>query len=296
MMVPIVVHEYAHDPVRLPDGARAVKRRGRQRTRIGRHMRRRLLALGLGCVVGVASCGPHDTDQPHEPQLVLAAVSLSEALKDAGTAYTGETGTFVRFNFAASNVLARQVREGAAADVFVSADEHQIDGLERDGLIDGVTRVALLKNELAVVVREGWSGRLTDARDLVSPGVRRIAVGDPSGVPAGVYAREYLARTGLWEPLASRLVPSVSVRAALAAVDEGHADAAIVYSTDVRIATRARLAFVISGPHAPRIVYPAAVLARSRQPAAARKLLRWLHGPAAAAIFRRHGFVPLSDS
>ena len=120
--------------------------------------------------------------------------------------------------------------------------------------------------------------------------MRRIAIGDPAAVPAGVYARQALERAGVWAVVQPRLVPTVSVRAALAAVDEGNADAAIVYRTDVAAARHARLAFVLAPADAPPIVYPAAVMTRAPHAAAARALARWLRGPTARATFERHGF------
>jgi molybdate transport system substrate-binding protein len=120
--------------------------------------------------------------------------------------------------------------------------------------------------------------------------VERLAIGDPAAVPAGVYARQALERAGVWTALNRRIVPSVSVRAALAAVDEGHADVAIVYRTDVAAARRARLAFVVTGPAAQAIVYPAALTARTRHAGAARAWLAWLRGPDARLVFERFGF------
>ena len=251
----------------------------------------------IGCrtlVVALAMTGGACSGRPAspEPLFVLAAVSLSEALEEVGSRYTAATRQRVRFNFAASNILARQVREGIVADVLISADDLQMDSLAEDGLIEVDTRVPLVGNELAVVVRRNWTGRLAAPQDLLVPEVERIAIGDPAGVPAGVYARQYLERAGLWPAIASRLVPTTSVRAALAAVDGGHADAAMVYRTDVKMARHARVAFIITGPHAPRIVYPAAVLKASRQDSSARAFIEWLRTEGASAVFRRHGFMP----
>ena len=124
----------------------------------------------------------------------------------------------------------------------------------------------LLTNGLAVVTRRDWPRPLRNLGDLGGQDVRRIAIGDPAAVPAGVYARQALERAGVWSLVQPRLVPTVSVRAALAAADEGNADAAIVYRTDVAAARHARLAFVVSAGDAPPIVYPAAVMTRSAEP------------------------------
>jgi molybdate transport system substrate-binding protein len=244
-------------------------------------------------VVNGASCAGSGGERA--PLLVFAAASLGDVFEEAGARYARETGLATRFNFAGSNVLARQIRGGATADVFVSADEAQMRALQVEGLVEGASVGPLLRNGLVVVVREDWPGSLAGLADLAQPAVQRIAIGDPDAVPAGVYARLLLERHGLWQPLRRRMVPTVNVRAALALVDAGHADAAIVYRTDVRSARSARLAFAVPEGAGPDVVYPAAVVARAERPAEARAFLRWLRQPHAAEVFVRHGFavVPL---
>jgi molybdate transport system substrate-binding protein len=268
----------------------------RRRTRHGQHT---IDLVGRAVLVGAAICGsiaaaacgarPGGGREP-EPVLVSAAVSLSAALEELGPQYTRVAGVPVRFNFAASNVLARQIVEGAAVDAFISADEAQMRIVADAGLLDAGTRVVLLTNRLAVVTRADWPRPLRQLADLGGQDVRRIAVGDPAAVPAGVYARQALERAGLWSTVQPRLVPTVSVRAALAAADEGNADAAIVYRTDVAAARHARLAFVLESGEAPPIVYPAAVMTRAPNASAARAWLQWLRGPTARATFERNGF------
>jgi molybdate transport system substrate-binding protein len=228
-----------------------------------------------------------------EPLTVCAAVSLTESLEAAAKAYMGAGGGSVRFNFAASNVLARQLANGAPADLFISADEAQMDVAAGAGAIDRTSRVNLLANRLAVIARPDRGG-INDIRALLQPDVQRVAIGDPAAVPAGVYARQYLQAVGLWGAIQPRLVPVGNVRAAVAAVDNGSADAAIVYETDAAIARTAVIAFVVSGAGAPRIVYPAAVVAGSRQREAALRFLQFLRGPQGAEIFRRYKFSPLA--
>ncbi len=257
-------------------------------------VRRAFLLCSLMCAsVAVAGAGC-DVGVENGPILVSAAVSLSAALEELGPRYTREAGVPVRFNFAASNILARQIVEGAAVDLFISADEAQMRLVADAGLVETGTRVVLLTNGLAVVTRRDWPRPLRNLGDLGGQDVRRIAIGDPAAVPAGVYARQALERAGVWSLVQPRLVPTVSVRAALAAADEGNTDAAIVYRTDVAAARHARLAFVVSPGDAPPIVYPAAVMSGAPNPAAARAWLGWLRGPSARATFERHGFgVPL---
>ena len=136
---------------------------------------------------------------------------------------------------------------------------------------------------------------MASARELTSPVYRRIAIGDPAAVPAGVYAKAYLQQEGLWAALEAKIVPSGSVRAALAAVESGAADAAIVYRTDARVALKATVAYVVPADRGPRIVYPAAIVRGSGAPAEAKRFLDFLRGATAARIFQRFGFSPLSS-
>ena len=233
-----------------------------------------------------------------QPLTVSAAISLTNVLEALARAYADAGGGPLRFNFAGSNVLARQLVNGAPVDLFISADEAQMDVVAHAGVLDNASRVDLLSNRLAVVARPQSGGSLAIRRldDLLRPEVKRIAVGDPAAVPAGVYGRDYLKAAGVWTQLESKILPVANVRAALAVVENGSADAAIVYETDAALSTTAVTAFVVSGPDAPRIVYPAAVVARSRQPDAAHRFLSFLRGSAASAVFRRFGFTPLATT
>ena len=119
--------------------------------------------------------------------------------------------------------------------------------------------------------------------------MRRLALGDPEAVPAGIYARQWLEKRGLWERLRDRVVPTLDVRAAFAAVESGNADAGIVYRTDAAISKRVRVALEVPEAEAPRIVYAAALLATARGPAA-RVFFEHLRSPVARGVFERVGF------
>lgn len=226
------------------------------------------------------------------PLLVSAAVSLTEALNECGTAFTAATGVPVRFNFAASNILARQIARGAPADVFVSADEPQMDYAARAGAIEPGSLATVASNQLVVVVPGATAPRWTTPRHLIEPSVKRIAVGDPVAVPAGVYARQWLQRIGLWRQAESRIVPAVSVRGALAAVSTGAVDVGIVYRTDAAAASGISVVYEVSGDAAPAILYPAAVVKQSLAISSARRFVKFLQGAAAQRILARHGFGP----
>lgn len=224
------------------------------------------------------------------PITVSAAVSLTNALTTIAADYANAGRGAVRFNFGASNILARQIVQGAPVDLFVSADEAQMDLLAREGLLTDGSRVDLLGNQLAVVVPNDRSRTFANIAQIADPAVRRIAIGDPVAVPAGVYAKQYLEKEGLWPAVQARIVPTTSVRAALAAVEAGAADAAIVYRTDARVALRATIAFVVPLERGPRIAYPAAIMRASKNGQEARRFLEFLRSAAAARSFQRFGF------
>ena len=221
--------------------------------------------------------------------LVSAAASLTEVMERLARAYETRTGVRVVVNAGASNTLARQISAGAAVDLFISADEAQMDAV-RSEIVAG-TRVSLLSNQLAIAVPADRARRVQSARELAQPGFKRIAMGDPAAVPAGVYAKSYLQKIGIWEAVSAKIVPSASVRAALAAVENGAADAAIVYRTDLAGTRRAALALAIPFSDGPRIVYPAAIIRSGRNRDAARRLLSWLQDVEAFRIVEAAGFA-----
>jgi molybdate transport system substrate-binding protein len=223
--------------------------------------------------------------------VVSAASSLAEVIETLAARHAAATGDEVVVNLAASNTLARQIAAGAPVDVFISADEAQMDAVT-PYLVPG-TRVDLLSNVLAVAVPADRPRRFGSLADLAAADVRRIAVGDPVAVPVGVYARQHLESLGLWDVLEPRLVPAASARLALAAVENGAVDAAIVYRTDIRTASRAAEALVVPAADGPRIVYAAALVRDGDAPVAARRFLAFLRSEAAATVFEAAGFVPL---
>nr|AYM52675.1 molybdenum ABC transporter periplasmic molybdate-binding protein [Aggregicoccus edonensis] len=226
-----------------------------------------------------------------EKVLVFAAASTTNALQELGRAFTRETGHPVEFAFGASSDLARQALAGAPADVFLSADEERMTRVEQGGLLQPGTRVDLLSNRLVVVVPADSNRTLVDASGL--RGVKRLALADPAAVPAGVYAKAWLERRGLWKELEARVVPALDVRAALAAVEAGRVDAGVVYATDAAQSKRVRVVLRVPEGEGPRIVYPVAALAKGKAPEAARAFVRFLQGDVARRAFEKYGFIVL---
>lgn len=221
--------------------------------------------------------------------VVSAAVSLTEVLQQLAPLYQAKFGDQVVLNLASSNTLARQISFGAGADIFISADEAQMNAVA--SRIDSATRVDVLSNQLAIAIPDDRPRTMASVRELLAPSIRRIAIGDPAAVPAGVYARQYLQTLGLWPELSMKMVPSGSVRLALAAVESGAVDAAIVYHTDIAVAAHVREALVIPTSQGPHITYPAAVVRTGGNPEGARRFLAYLRTPEATAVFTRAGFV-----
>jgi molybdate transport system substrate-binding protein len=224
--------------------------------------------------------------------MVFAAASLTDALKEAGAEFGKKSGLRVRFNFGASSILARQIQEGARADVFFSADEQKMDQLEKRRLIKPGTRTSLLSNSLVVVVEKDSALRFEALEDLKK--AKRIAIAEPSTVPAGIYARQTLDQAGLWEMLRARMVPTENVRGALAAVETGNVDAAIIYKTDAAISRKVRVVLQVDSKT--RISYPVAVLAETRLADGPEWFVEFLKGAEARAIFEGFGFTVRSEA
>lgn len=249
---------------------------------------RKLLQACLTGITVLAAISTPATAQP--PGLVVSvAASMHDALAEIAGLYRAATGVTVALNTGGSNTLARQIVEGARVGVFISADEFQMNVVEKAGRLVPGTRTRLLTNELAIVVpRDAPSG--VTLTQLLAGGVSRLAMGEPSSVPAGVYGRRWLDAQRAWERLAPKVVPFPTVRAVLSAVEAGRVDAGIVYRTDA-LSSDVRVIARVSGKDHPYldIVQPAAVIA-GPDDAAARRFLEFLKGPEARAVFAKRGF------
>jgi molybdate transport system substrate-binding protein len=222
---------------------------------------------------------------------VHAAASLTDAMKEIATSYEKQSGDKLQFNFGASSLLARQIEEGAPADLFLSADEAKMDGLEKKGLLLAGTRRSLLSNSLVIVVINDATLVPKSASDLMKPEYKKLALAQPDSVPAGIYAREYLQKLELWEKLNDKVVPTENVRAALAAVESGNVEAGFVYKTDSLISKKVKIAVEVPIAEGPKISYPIAVVKASKEPERARKLEEYLEGPEARKVFEKFGFI-----
>lgn len=227
---------------------------------------------------------------------VSAAASLGDVLKAINPLFEKQTGIAVELNLGASNAIARQIEEGAPVDVFFSADLAKMAALNTKGLIASTTQEAQLSNALVIVVPAESTLPIKAAADLSDESIKKIAVGDPKAVPAGVYAKQWLEKLNLWATIEPKLVPTESVRAALAAVESGNVEAGIVYKTDAAISKKVKVALEVSGPEAPPITYPMALLKNAPHAAAGQSYLDFLDTPEAKALFEQYGFIVLPEA
>lgn len=227
--------------------------------------------------------------------MIFAAASLANAMQDISTAYRDKSGHAIKLVLAGSSTLARQIEAGARADIFLSADEGWMDYLEGRQLISTPTRQSLLSNDLVLIVPADDSRVVTfdQGRDwLEKLGHGRIAVGDPSHVPVGRYARAALQKLGVWSSIRPRLATALDTRGALALVVRGEAIAGITYATDAAASRKVRIAAKFPSASHPVISYPIARLATAGGKPA-RQAFQFFTGSAAREIFKRHGFRPL---
>ncbi len=226
--------------------------------------------------------------------LVFAAASTTDAVNEIVSLFVaeGQGHGKVSVSFASSSTLAKQIANGAPADVYISANPAWMDYLATKKAIDTGSRINLLNNQLVLIAP--YESKLSIT---VKPGFRlaealgggRLALGDPAHVPAGIYAKEALTRLGVWQKLAAKVARTQDVRAALALVERGEAAAGVVYATDARIDPKVRVVATFPATSHSRIIYPAAMVAGRAKDEVVR-FFNFLKSPKADAVFRRYGF------
>lgn len=227
---------------------------------------------------------------------VFAAASTTNAITDVAKLFSEKGLGRVVTSFAASSTLARQIENGAPANIFLSADEPWMNYLEERNLLEKGSRSDLLGNKLVLIVPAGSSvgtvdiGPGVDLLKLVGDG--RLATGDPDHVPVGTYAKAALMNLGVWTGIENRIARCATVRAALVLVERGEVPAGIVFATDAAVTPKVRVVGTFpSGTH-PRIVYPVALVA-GKATSHARHFLDFLKAPASKAVFEKYGFSVL---
>ncbi len=249
-----------------------------------------LAALALGVAAALIPSAARADDV-----VVLAAASLKNALDDAIAGYKPEAGKIVA-SYGASSALAKQLENGAGADIFISADLDWMDDVQKHNLIDTATRKNLLGNEIVLVAPAAGN----PAKVEIKPGFPlramlgdgRLAMADPTAVPAGKYGKAALEKLGVWDSVSDRVAGAENVRAALAFVSRGETPLGIVYATDAAADKGVAIVGMFPADTHPPIIYPIALIATSKNPEA-RKFLSYLESPAAAGFFLKQGFTVL---
>ena len=222
--------------------------------------------------------------------VVSAASSLTDAFQAVGKAYEGKhPGTHVVLNFAASDVLLRQIASGAPADVFASADQTAMDKAVEAKAIDAATRQDFASNRLVLIVPKGSKARVTSPADLKADTIKRVAYGDPASVPVGRYTKAALEQQGLWDVVSAKGVLAQNVRQSLDYVARGEVDAGFVFATDASI-VKDKVDVAATVPTPKPITYPIAVVAGSKQSGEAASFEAFVQSPEGRGILAGFGF------
>ena len=253
----------------------------------------RAIALGAALCAGSAPTPA----QPAPSTLVFAAASTMVPLNDLAQSFEREQRLTVRFSFAASSTLARQVAHGARADLFLSANRQWLDRLERDGFLAADSRRELTGNRLALIRPADGGADVILGRPASLLGALAdfpLVLADPSHVPAGIYAREALEHLGLWEPLQGRLAFAANARAVTVRVARGEAPLGITYASELRAETGLDAAALLPAESHSPIRYELALIEPADNPSAL-AFYEYLLSGEARRVFLKHGFTPGSD-
>jgi molybdate transport system substrate-binding protein len=250
----------------------------------------------VGILLALVILLPNAPTRAEEKTLIVfAAASMKNALDDIDAAFTAKTGTKVSASYAASSTLAKQIEQGAPADIFVSADTDWMDYATAKKTIDEASRVNLLGNSIVLIApKDSTIDNVTigpgfDLAKLAGDG--KIATGDVKAVPVGKYAKAALEKLGSWQAAETKFAMAESVRAALTLVARGEAALGIVYATDAKVEPSVKIVGTFPADSHPPIIYPVAATATAKPEAKA--YLDYLHSQAAKAVLEKYGFVYL---
>jgi molybdate transport system substrate-binding protein len=245
-----------------------------------------LLAIGLPILTSSPVVAQSNTSL-----IVSAAASLKEVLEEIKPLYQqSKSNVNISYNFGSSGALQQQIEQGAPADIFISAAKKQVDALEQKGLLVAGTRNIIAKNSLVLIVPKNVVG-ITNFYSLKDAEVKKIAIGEPRSVPAGQYAQQVLEKLKIWTEVKSKLVFANNVRQVLASVESGNADAGLVYITDAKISNQIKVVVTADEKYHSPIIYPLAVVKRSKNINAAKEFSQFLSSDQAKAVFKKYGFI-----
>ncbi len=228
---------------------------------------------------------------------ISAAASLTDSLQEIQTLYQQQhPNVNLTFNFAASGTLQKQIEQGAPADLFFSAGSKQMDALLSANLIDKTHEKDLLANDLVLIVPKDSALTLSSLQDLTRDNIKKLAVGTPESVPAGMYAKQTLESSGIWDKLQSKIVLTKDVKQVLSYVETGNAEAGFVYKTDAMDSDKVQVALTTTADSHDPILYPAGIVSDTTHPEEAAAFYDYLQTDEAQAIFVKHGFMKASAS
>ncbi len=246
-----------------------------------------ILAVGLAFISSSSSV----VAQSNTELLVSAAASMKDVMEEIKTDYQKtKPNVNIKYNFGASGALLQQIQQGAPVDVFISAGKKQVDTLEQSGQLVTGTRGILAKNRLVLIVPKNATG-VSSFNNLKDAKIKKIAIGEPRSVPAGQYAEEALKKLGIYESIKPKFVYANNVRQVLAAVESGNADAGLVYQTDAKISNKVKVVVAADEKYHSPIVYPLAVLKRTKNMQAAKDFLQFLSSEQAKTVLQKYGFI-----
>jgi molybdate transport system substrate-binding protein len=245
-----------------------------------------ILIIGLPTITSTPVVAQSNTSL-----IVSAAASLKDILEEIKPLYQqSKPNVKISYNFGSSGALQQQIEQGAPADIFISAAKKQVDALEQKGLLVAGTRNIIAKNRLVLVVPKNSVG-ITSFYSLQDAKVKKIALGEPRSVPAGQYAQQVLEKLKIWNQVKPKLVFANNVRQVLASVETGNAEAGLVYITDAKISNKVKIIVAADEKYHSAIIYPLAVVKRSKNLAAAKEFSQFLSSEQTKTVFKKYGFI-----
>jgi molybdate transport system substrate-binding protein len=258
-------------------------------------MKKVIFTIMLIALIFLSACTTKEENQLEDVELTIsAAASLNTALSEIKTNFEQENKQITLFyNTGGSGTLQQQILQGAPVDIFLSASNDQFNNLSKEGFIDKQDQVNLLSNQLVLITNIETPGRFTQFSELQEGKIKKLAIGNPDTVPAGMYAKQTLQNLGLWDLLLPKVIQTKDVRQVLTYVETGNVEAGIVYMTDAKISDKVKVVAVAEPEAHDTIIYPAGIIKSSKNKKEAALFLNYLQSPSAEIIFKKYGFSVL---
>ncbi|MFL6555199.1 MAG: molybdate ABC transporter substrate-binding protein [Bacillus sp. (in: firmicutes)] len=239
--------------------------------------------------------GQEETNQPKKVEITIsAAASLNDALKEIKTHFEKTNQQIsLLYNFGGSGALKQQIVQGAPVEMFISASKDQFNELAKKDLIDSKHQMDLLSNQLVLITNKQQPASIDNFTDLQKKAIKKIAIGTPETVPAGMYAKQTLQSLGIWDGLQAEIIQTKDVRQVLTYVETNSVDAGIVYMTDIKVSKKVKVVAVAEEQSHDPIIYSAGIIKSSAHKKEVSLFYDYLHSPTARNIFEKYGFQVL---